>query len=165
MLSLFHEVVFLPLLSSPSPPPLLLAAFFIGMVCASLQAHGYIVNMTDRTLSTIAAAALWFVFFEPIPTHKAIQTVLSGMVFFSIVNGCSLFGLLTNRGAQRLGEVSYGIYLLQGIVLFSFAQFPEIRVVAVSSSMHYWLFLMIESLTMYCHGIMIRYRLDRKSVV
>ena len=127
---------------------LLLAAFFIGMVCASLQAHGCIVKMPDRTLSTIAAAALWFVFFEPIPTHKAIQTVVSGMVFFSIVNGCSLFGLLTNRGAQRLGEISYGIYLLQGIVLFSYAQFPEIRTVAISTSMNYWLLLFIESLTL-----------------
>lgn len=136
------------LLKNGSSNSLLLAAFFIGMVCASLEAHELKIHLSDRTTSMITLFALWFVFFEPVQTQKTAQTVLCGIAFFLIVNGCSLFGLLTNKSAQRLGEISYGIYLLQGIVLFVFAQNPEIRALAISSHMHYWLFLLIEAFTL-----------------
>jgi peptidoglycan/LPS O-acetylase OafA/YrhL len=137
-----------PTWKSGSSNHLLLAAFYIGMVCASLKAHDWRISLSDRTMSTIAGVALWLVFFEPTPIDKAIQTLLSGLVFLSIVNGCSLFGILTMPSAQRLGEISYGIYLLQGIVLFSFAQIPEVRTFATSTTMHYWLLLLLEAITL-----------------
>jgi peptidoglycan/LPS O-acetylase OafA/YrhL len=37
--------------------------------------------------------------------------------FYLIVSGCTVFGILTTRAARRLGDVSYGIYLQQGLVL------------------------------------------------
>jgi peptidoglycan/LPS O-acetylase OafA/YrhL len=137
-----------PAFKNGSSNHLLLASFYIGMVCASLQAHAWVIDLSDRTMSIIAAIALWFVFFEPISADKTVQTLLSGIVFFSIVSGCSLFGMLTHQSAQRLGEISYGIYLLQGIVLFSFAQIPETRTLMTSTIMHYWLFLLLEAITL-----------------
>jgi peptidoglycan/LPS O-acetylase OafA/YrhL len=136
------------LLKNGSSNSLLLAAFFIGMVYASLQAHECRIAASDRTMSIVASIALWLVFFEPIPTYKTVHTILTGVVFYGVVNGCSLFGLLTNKRAQRLGEISYGIYLLQGIVLFAFAQAPEIRTLATVSIIHYWFFLLIEAFTL-----------------
>ncbi|PUE61273.1 hypothetical protein B9Z36_05185 [Limnohabitans sp. Rim8] len=143
---------------------LLLAAFYIGMVCASLQAHEFEIGMTDKTTSIIATLALWFVFFEPIPTYKTIQTVLSGIAFFVIVNGCSLFGLLTNKSAQRLGEISYGIYLLQGLVLFAFARIPEVRTLSTSTTIHYWLFLLIEAITLIALAFAAYYFIEKPGI-
>lgn len=143
---------------------LLLASFYIGMVCASLQAHEFEIGISDRTMSIVATLALWFVFFEPVHTHKTIQTVLSGIAFFVIVNGCSLFGLLTNKSAQRLGEISYGIYLLQGIVLFAFARIPEVRTLSTSTTIYYWLFLLIEAITLIALAFAAYYFIEKPSI-
>ena len=56
--------------------------------------------------------------------------------------------MLTTQSAQRLGEISYGIYLLQGIVLFSFVQIPDIKPLVTSTTIHYWLFMLIEAITL-----------------
>jgi peptidoglycan/LPS O-acetylase OafA/YrhL len=136
------------LFKNGSSNSLLLAAFFIGMVCASLQALDYISQISDRAMSIIAIIFLWLVFFEPVPTNKTIQTVLSGVVFFFIVNRCSLFGFLTNKSAQRLGEISYGIYLLQGIILFSTIRIPEIRTIVTMTTINYWIYLLIQAITL-----------------
>ena len=137
-----------PVFKDGSGNHLLLAAFYIGMVCASLQDHQWAIKLSDRTLSVMTIIALWLVFFLPLPLDRTLQTALLGLVFLSVVNGCSLFGMLTTQSAQRLGEISYGIYLLQGIVLFSFAQIPDIRDIATATSTHYWMFLLLEAVTL-----------------
>jgi peptidoglycan/LPS O-acetylase OafA/YrhL len=143
---------------------LLLAAFFIGMVCASLQANNYVIGISDRVMSIIAALILWFVFFEPVPTFRIVQTVLSGIVFFAITNGCSLFGLLTRRSAQRLGEISYGIYLLQGIVLYTFARIPEMSTLATSTSLNYWFFVLVEGITLVAMAFTAYYFIEKPGI-
>lgn len=75
------------------------------------------------------------------------------------------FGLLTQKSAQRLGEISYGIYLLQGIVLFTFVQIPEIRSLAISTSMHYWGFLLIEAFTLIIIAYIAYYFLEKPELL
>jgi peptidoglycan/LPS O-acetylase OafA/YrhL len=69
----------------------------------------------------------------PLPAALALLTLVVGMVLFRtpwgrglplfavtftcIACGNSLFGLLASKGARVLGEASYGIYLVHGIVL------------------------------------------------
>lgn len=152
------------MLKNGSSNSLLLAAFYIGMVCASLEANEYVMQISDQTMSTIAAICLWFVFFEPIPTFKTVQTVLSGVAFFVIVNGCSLFGLLNNKSAQRLGEISYGIYLLQGVVLFTFAQIPMVRTIATLTPFNYWVFILVEAITLTTLAFYAYYFIEKPSI-
>jgi peptidoglycan/LPS O-acetylase OafA/YrhL len=38
--------------------------------------------------------------------------------------------------------------LLQGIVLFAFARMPEINTWSTSTTIHYWLFILIEAITL-----------------
>ena len=40
------------------------------------------------------------------------------IAFFIIASGNTLFGILSNRAAIYLGDVSYGIYLIHGLLLF-----------------------------------------------
>lgn len=131
--------------SSNSP---LIADFFIGMTCASLQQYNFLSKAPDSIKSLAAIAMLWFVFFGFQGAPDIFQVALTGSIFFLIVNGCTLFGSLTNKSAQRLGEISYGIYLLQGLILFLFAEIQPLRTAAVATPQNYWIFVLTESLAL-----------------
>ena len=55
--------------------------------------------------------------FFTIPSHW-IQMLLTTIAFVFIANGYSYFGILHHTGLRRLGDISYSIYLLHGIVLY-----------------------------------------------
>lgn len=131
--------------SSNSP---LIADFFIGMTCASLQQYNPLTNLPDKIKSFTSIALLWFVLFGYQGAPDIFQVILTGGVFFLIVNGCTLFGALVNKSAQRLGEISYGIYLLQGLVLFIFAEMPQVRTTAIATPQNYWMLVIIEGLAL-----------------
>ena len=46
------------------------------------------------------------------------QAIFIGVFFIVIAGGNSLFGLLENKPAALLGEISYSVYLLHGILIF-----------------------------------------------
>lgn len=47
---------------------------------------------------------------------------LSALLFFVIVSGNSLFGLLTRRWTLLMGHISYSVYLIHGLLLFYLVQ-------------------------------------------
>jgi peptidoglycan/LPS O-acetylase OafA/YrhL len=49
--------------------------------------------------------------------YAAGPIILLGGAFFLIISGAKLFSLLSSRPARRLGNVSYGIYLLQELIM------------------------------------------------
>jgi peptidoglycan/LPS O-acetylase OafA/YrhL len=63
--------------------------------------------------------------------------LLSG-AFAAIALGATLFGLLTTRAARRLGDISFGIYLLQGLVLTAFFDFAPARAWALAGPLQHW---------------------------
>jgi peptidoglycan/LPS O-acetylase OafA/YrhL len=48
------------------------------------------------------------------------------MLFILVVSGCDLFGLLRSKPAILLGEISYSIYLLHGLVLYVIFTFSSV---------------------------------------
>jgi peptidoglycan/LPS O-acetylase OafA/YrhL len=54
----------------------------------------------------------------PLPLYGAPQMVLVAGAFLLIAAGADLFGVLTARVSRRLGDASYSIYLLHGILLY-----------------------------------------------
>ena len=49
--------------------------------------------------------------------YGLLQSLLSATAFFLMLNGQGVFGLLRTKAAKLLGQVSYSIYLLHGIVI------------------------------------------------
>ena len=47
-----------------------------------------------------------------------VQLLISTLLFIIIAAGNSIFGILSNRFSRLLGQVTYSLYLLHGIVLF-----------------------------------------------
>lgn len=57
--------------------------------------------------------------------YRASAAVLATMAFVLMLNGGGVFGLLHTKAARLLGEVSYSIYLLHGIVITLFLTFAK----------------------------------------
>ncbi|AQG99452.1 hypothetical protein A9R05_11940 [Burkholderia sp. KK1] len=118
------------------------AAFFCGITTASLLHEGIRLRMPDWSLSIVALAAL-IILFSFAETHAGIfEIALVGIAFLCICNGASLFGLFRLRSAERLGHISYGIYLLQGLPMTLLFWHEPFKRWAVSSPVHYWLALL-----------------------
>jgi peptidoglycan/LPS O-acetylase OafA/YrhL len=106
--------------ASPFPSwPATVALFLSGMFVASLPrlpSDGW--RSSLLTAVVIVAIATSFV---TSGAFSAFSIVCLGVAFYAIVSGCSVFGLLTTSAARRIGDVSYPLYLLHGLVLSTFA--------------------------------------------
>lgn len=75
----------------------------------------------------------------PVPENKYSLFLLS-VVFALVAGGNSLFGVLTHRSARLFGEMAYSIYLLHGLLLYSFFTYVVGRGTAASMTAgEYWL--------------------------
>jgi peptidoglycan/LPS O-acetylase OafA/YrhL len=127
------------LLDQPSAfasAPVCVASFSVGMTCASLRATRLVPRLPDAAASVLALALVVAVFAAFPVAYGAGPVILLGLAFCLIASGCTVFGLLVSRAARRLGDVSYGIYLLQGLVLA--AVLRPLRAASLASPVQHW---------------------------
>ena len=128
----------IPGVTSPRSPLILAALFLCGMLCASLLKEGWRARLPDwlSSLTVLGAlgGAMWFG-----TPYSVSSSILLGVAFYLIVSGCMVFGLLVSRPARRMGDVSYGIYLLQGLLLAAVFRPPRFKAFALASPLHFWL--------------------------
>lgn len=111
--------------------------FALGMLAASLQQKGWAVRLPDGLASGAVLALLGSVLFFD-SAYQTVPMLLMGAAFCLIANGCSVFRLLSLRAAHRLGAISYGIYLLQGLALAVFFRPEAVRAYGLSSPLAHW---------------------------
>ncbi len=121
-----------------APVPVCIALFLTGMTCASLEASKLLPKLPDWLSSMTVGALVATVFGAFRNANTAAPVVLLGIAFLLLISGCTLFGLLTSLAARRLGDVSYGIYLLQGLVLTVAFSFGRIRKFDQGSATQHW---------------------------
>lgn len=68
------------------------------------------------TVIMLVALTLVLFFFDR--AHSFWPSILLGVFFIPITLGNSIFGLLHLRASRMLGDISYSIYLLHGIILY-----------------------------------------------
>ncbi|ELY3544417.1 acyltransferase [Cronobacter turicensis] len=116
----------------------LLSCFACGIICQEAYKRIRVKKLTAEVILIMSIASL--AIFQP-SVHNGKASVLCGLIVYAVVNGASLFGLLSNKGSARLGEVSYSIYLMQGIIFYTF--FKTINASGVDIgifSVNYYLF-------------------------
>jgi peptidoglycan/LPS O-acetylase OafA/YrhL len=119
-------------------PYILATIFLAGMAAGSLQACKLRPKAGPLALSTATACvlALALAFCESGYTLAAI--LFLGIAFYLLTSGSTLFGLLTWKPARRLGDISYGLYLGQGLVMYIVFESRRIRTFAVHGDLQFW---------------------------
>jgi peptidoglycan/LPS O-acetylase OafA/YrhL len=112
--------------------------FVCGMAVASLLHANRTPGLSPTLASSIALACVVLTFAVAPGGYGTFAAVLLSLFFYLVCSGTTVFGLLTTRAAQRLGTISYSLYLMQGLVLtLVFAPAP-IRAFAMASAPNYW---------------------------
>ncbi|MBK1878755.1 acyltransferase family protein [Pelagicoccus mobilis] len=96
-----------------------LLMFMVGGIAAWLQSRSNVVSGWLQTfpgmgLGTAALVGSWF---YP-NTEDFWHMMMVSLFFLTAVHGNQLFGLLKLKGSLVMGEISYSIYLMHGIVIF-----------------------------------------------
>lgn len=117
-----------------------LFAFLGGFVAAILVRSNSFRHVAVHRFSSLAALGCIGTAIFVFPLEKeALPLFLLSVAFVLIASGNSLFGILTRPVSRTLGEISYSLYLLHGIVLFVFYHFviglPKSK--ALSPVMHW----------------------------
>jgi peptidoglycan/LPS O-acetylase OafA/YrhL len=93
--------------------------FLTGMLASELRTdHRLVEKFAEDIASVIGLVALFGEMFCFKGAFGAPQFFLLALFFVPVVCGNSYFGLFSNRGSVHLGEISYSIYLLHGIILY-----------------------------------------------
>jgi peptidoglycan/LPS O-acetylase OafA/YrhL len=114
------------------------------MTVASLLHEKRTLPLSSRTGSALALACVLLIFAasqlkESLSGYGTPATILLAVFFYLVCSGATLFGVLTTRSAQRLGSISYSVYLLQGIVLSLIFSVPALEDFAMRAPANYWL--------------------------
>ncbi|MBV9653028.1 MAG: acyltransferase [Acetobacteraceae bacterium] len=114
------------------------ALFASGMAAASMQAKRKGLGLPDAVASALVVLLIALAVSIPDHPYSVTSVVLLATAFHLIVSGSTLFGLLVSRAARRLGDISYGIYLLQGLFLAAVFRPASLKEAALASPLAYW---------------------------
>lgn len=118
------------------------SSFAKGAIAAFISRQTRIAFLLRRPMfGAIILAAAWVALFGHVP--RLAMTALIAVAFCVVACGNTAFGLLSNRAAVVLGDISYGVYLLHGLVLSAtFIFLVGSQRQATSSPMNHWLIVM-----------------------
>ena len=117
----------------------LVALFVTGMVIASMVHEKWVLRISRRTTSVFALTCLGIIFATAHSGYATFTLIFLALFFYLVCTGASLFGLLTAMPARRLGNISYSLYLMQGLVLTLIFSIPSVQIFAVESAFNYWI--------------------------
>ena len=112
--------------------------FLCGMGVASLLHKNIKLRLPPKLSSAIALACISTVLIWSDNGYGTPTILLLAIFFYLVCSGSSIFGLLTSTPATRLGNISYSIYLMQGLVLTSVFAVTPLRNFAMASALNYW---------------------------
>jgi peptidoglycan/LPS O-acetylase OafA/YrhL len=142
------------------------AAFSVGMACAALRSRGWIGinNKNADMLWSVILAGLFISLFHMNTSYSLHAFFILIFIFVLISAGTSMFGLLHARPAKRLGEISYGIYILQGLALFSILRQPWVNEHLISSILGYWLCVVVAGMFLISVAMLAHVTLERPGI-
>lgn len=118
--------------------PKLALLFFIGFIPVILNINfpEFSSLAKSRTASLVALACIASGMSIG-QGYSIFQMVVLGVTFTMIALGNTFFGLLGSKGLKTLGEVSYSIYLIHGLILYMLFSVFEIFSFQDHNALHY----------------------------
>jgi peptidoglycan/LPS O-acetylase OafA/YrhL len=137
--------------------------FLSGMSIAALNSIK-IRHISKNIKNLMSVGFIVFVslaIFEFDGIYGAVQILILSLAFALVVFGSDCFGLFNTIGAKRLGDVSYGIYLLQGpLLLVVFRPMAEL-VDARNSALLHWIVAAITAICLLAVATVVHIYVER----
>lgn len=116
-----------------------LAGISIALAFQVPEAKAFFRNGAFKTVATFAIIPLLFM----VTNDNTLAVLLTALIFASVVGGASMFGILYSRPAIWLGDISYGIYLIHGLVLWTtFSACRKLIDMNLLGMLPYWLIVL-----------------------
>ena len=138
--------------------------FLFGMLTASLVDRKAIPRLANSASSCVVLALLAVLFGAFTNAYHALPVVVVGIIFCLIASGCTIFGLLTSVPARRLGNVSYSVYLLHGIVYYFLFSVRAWREFASASPLNYWVAILLCAITVVLVATIVHVMVERPGI-
>jgi peptidoglycan/LPS O-acetylase OafA/YrhL len=129
-------------------PLICVALFSVGMSAAALKTAKPQLRVKGPFWSFVAVGLLGFGLATAPTAYLPLPVLIFGTAFVLITLGSDLFGLLSARPSRRLGNISYGIYLLQGPVFAVVSSFSVIRALDMRSPLGHVAVTLLEALVL-----------------
>lgn len=119
-------------------------AFLAGILTAMIFRLGKVKLLLSHPVFSVIAIALvlWQGWHYPEAAYQQpsrIPALCLSIAFVIIACGNNLFGFLSSKPARYLGEISFGVYLLHGIILFcTFKYIVGFEQAKTLSTISYW---------------------------
>ncbi len=117
--------------------------FLCGMAVASLLHEKIKLRISPWLSSLIALTCIALVLISSRNGYGTVTMLMLALFFYLVCSGTSVFGLLTSTPATRLGNISYSIYLMQGLVLTMVFSIVPLKNFAMASALNYWIIGMV----------------------
>ncbi|EPK9977846.1 acyltransferase family protein [Acinetobacter baumannii] len=93
--------------------------FYVGYVALDIKSEKAINLIKSKYFSIISLVFFLSAFFVTASNFYYLYLIFAcSFLFIAAAKGNTIFGLLMNQQMQKLGEISYSIYLTHGVVLF-----------------------------------------------
>jgi peptidoglycan/LPS O-acetylase OafA/YrhL len=129
-------------------PLICVALFLVGMSTAALKTAKPQLRLHRNFTSVFVILLLVLTFVTCAEIYKPLPVLMLGAAFLLIGFGADLFGLLTSFPARRMGNISYGIYLLQGPVFAVFSANRSIRALDLWSPIGHFSVSLLEAIAL-----------------
>lgn len=120
------------------PQAIYAGLFFCGMVSASLAHRGWRIHTGSKLASALMFACLMLLFTQFSTVVGVPQLIVLGVLFGAVCIGGHSTALET-KPVRRLGEISYSVYLVHGLVLTGVFSNDAVRSYAMAGVGNYWL--------------------------
>ncbi|MGY0194766.1 acyltransferase family protein [Leptothrix sp. BB-4] len=127
------------------PHAMQMSAFLGGVLAALCVRSPGLRERASRPAASLLVIALLAVAVARFPgAYQAVPMLLVSLAFCLIAAGSSLFGLLTCRTSRVLGEMTYSLYLLHGLLLYALFEgvLGAERAAGLSATQH-WLMVLV----------------------
>lgn len=118
LVAMFAAATVLPPVSLPGFTTAILSAFLLGMLAEELSHMRISAVLKSPLAAVIGLSGLSVAMFSPLDGFHPVQLCGSALFFLPAVCGNSYFRILERRTSRWLGDISYSIYLVHGLVIY-----------------------------------------------